>query len=134
LTATGFIPDTEATLTAAADATINGVTFPAAAAVTTLAVDTVTIGTYTVPADTTLTIAGGSTLIITTTNILTLAPDAATAGAGVIKALGEANGGSITISGTAGYLTEAAGVAGDDFATALAAFKSASALLTNSID
>jgi hypothetical protein len=134
LTAPGFTPDIDATLTAAADAAINGVTFPAAAAITALAADTVTIGDYTVPADTTLTIANGSTLIIPTTKVLTLAPDAAAAGAGTIRALGEANGGSITISGTAGYLTEGAGVAGDALAAALAAFKAASVTLTNSID
>jgi hypothetical protein len=134
LTAPGFVPDTGAVLTAAAGAAINGITFPADAVITALGTAAVTIDNYTVPEEETLAI-GTSTLTIPTGKILTLEADAVVSGStGTIVALGDTAGGSITIDGTAGYLTEAGGVTGTNFMDALAALKAAVVTLTNSID
>jgi hypothetical protein len=135
LTAPGFVPDTEAVLTAAAGAAINGITFPAAAVITALGTAAVTIDNYTVPEEATLVI-GTSTLTIPTGKVLTLEADAVVSGtSGKIIALGDTSGGSITIDGTVGYLTEAGGVTGTNFMNALGALKTAVVKLTNnSID
>jgi hypothetical protein len=133
LTSPGFIPEAaDTTLTAAAGATINGVTFPAETAITSLALNTVTIGDYTIPEDTELSLAGTSTLIIPTGRVLTIAPlGAKTSGTGVIKALGTTLGGTITINNVPDYTTEAAGVTGANLVTAIAAFAADTAKLTN---
>jgi hypothetical protein len=136
LIATGFtLFDAAAdTLSAGAGGTINGVTFPAETAITTLATDSVTIGDYTVPRNETLTIAASSTLIIPATKVLTIARFGLVDGTGTILARGSTDGGSITVDGAEGYTTTAIGVAGDDFRAAVAALIADTAKLTNSID
>jgi hypothetical protein len=133
LTVTSVVPfDANAELTAAAGGTINGITFPAATpALTATGGDTVTIDDYTVPKNTDLVLATGSTLIVPTGKALTIERNAAASGDGVIKAQGPTDGGTLTISGVEGYTTTAVGVAGSAIAGALAAFTADTALLTD---
>ncbi|MDR2210126.1 MAG: hypothetical protein LBO65_01465 [Spirochaetaceae bacterium] len=138
LYAAGFSTfDTNASLTAAAGGTINGVTFPAvtrpitAITATTGPEYTVTIDDYTVPRDKELEIATDSTLIIPTGKVLTIEAFSDTSGDGVIKALGAASGGTIVIDGVTGYTTTSTGVAGASLRPAVLAFAADTALLTN---
>jgi hypothetical protein len=122
------------TLSVAAGGTINGVTFPAASPITSVAANTVTIDDYTVPRNETLDIGTGSTLIIPTGKVLTIAPFALASGSGVILARGSTDGGTITIDTTEGYTTTVTGVDGDTIRTAVAALIADTAKLTNSVD
>jgi hypothetical protein len=103
LTATGLGFDTDGTFTAGAKSTVNGVSFPADAAITGLSGDGVSIGDYTVPEDTALTIAADSTLTIADTKTLTLQTGAGIAGAGTLAA------GLTAITGSADGSWQAAG-------------------------
>jgi hypothetical protein len=125
LKANGFSTfDTNASLTAAAGGTINGVTFPAVTRpITSLATqDTVYIDDYTVPRDTELKLALGSILNIPTGKVLTIEAFGDTLGDGKIKALGAASGGTIVIDGITGYTTTNDGVAGANLRAAVLAF------------
>ncbi|MDR0689965.1 MAG: hypothetical protein LBG08_06850 [Spirochaetaceae bacterium] len=138
LSATGFTvldPATENTLSAAAGGAINGVKFPAAALISALATDAVTIEDYTVPRNETLDLAAGSTLTIAATKALTFELFGSASGEGVIVAQGDAGSGTIKIDATEGYTTTADGVAGGKLRAAVTAFSADTGVLTaNTID
>jgi hypothetical protein len=127
LRATSFTPfDANATLGAAAEGAINGVTFPAPITVKALGYTSpnysVTIDAYTVRRDDKLDLADNSSLIIASGQILTIEPYGKTSGNGVIIAVGGGGGGTITIESVTDYTTIPGGVKGADLEGALTAF------------